>query len=443
MSLLQQAINMGWYAGTRLFGRRSNKAGSAHPRDPVIAAWFGGTSTASGATVTPDSALAVATVYACVRFISESVAMLPLNVNKRLDPRGKERDPKHPLYRILKHRPNRWQSPFEFKRMLTGHAVLRGNGYAEIIGTDTRAVAELWPLHPDLVTPYRDPASGDIAYKYQPQVGPQRIILQAEMLHLRGPSFDGIAGLNPIRLHREAIGLALAGQEAAARQFGNGAQPAGAIKISAALDDEAAGLLVNSWERRHRGPANKERIAVLDGGMEWEQIGMSNEDAQFLQTRKYSRSEIAAIFRVKPHKIGDMEKATFSNIAQENLSSLNDTLMPWIILWEQACERDLLVGAYQETHSVDFLVNALLRGEPESRGIYYSKLSQLGALSPNDIRELEDMNPIGPEGDVYVSPANMTPLALLQAMVDEAVNNRMAEERENGKEDGTPHVHAR
>jgi len=398
---------------------RSSKGSSAHPRDPVLAAWFGGGGTASGMTVTPASALSVSTVWACVRVIAESVAVLPLVVYQRLDPRGKEKAPAHPLYRVLHERPNRWQTPFEFKEMMTAHTVLRGNAYAEIISTDQNPAAELVPLHPDRVMPFRAP-DGRLAYRHQPEKGPQRILLQEEVLHLRGLSSDGVMGHSPVRLHREAIGLALAGEAHAARVFGNSAEPGGAIKVPAVLEDEAARELVTSWERRHKGVDGTRRVAILDGGMEWQQTGMTNEDAQFLQSRKLQRSEIASIFRVPPHKIGDLERATFSNIEQQSIDFVTDTLMPWLVRWQEAIGRDLLTEESRQTYFAGFIVQALLRGDAASRAKWYAAMRQWGAFSANDIRELEDMNPIE-GGDVYLSPANMTPADLLQQMVDEAV----------------------
>jgi HK97 family phage portal protein len=387
--------------------RRAAKGPSAPPRDPAIAEWFGGAATASGVSVTPATALQISTVYACVRVLAESVAMLPLILYNRRPDGGKERDESHPLFEVLHDRPNAWQTSFEFREMMMGHLALRGNAYAEIVPGQTQVVAELLPLHPDRVIPFRAP-DGRIAYKHQSERGPERVLLQDEMFHLRGLSSDGVTGLSPIQLHRESLGLAVATQEHGARLFGNSARPDGVLTVPSVLDEEAEKALIAGWERRHRGSANAHRIDVLDGGMEWKQVGMTSEDAQFLETRKFQRGEIASIFRVPPHKIGDLERATFSNIEQQSIEFVTDTLMPWLVRWEQAISRDLFSPESRRTRFAEFLVAGLLRGDQASRFTAYATARQWGWLSANDIRRLETLNPIE-GGDVYLSPTNMEP----------------------------------
>lgn len=399
-------------------GVRASKVDMGHPRDPVLAAWFGANSdTLSGVNVTPDTALKVSAVWLAVRVLSETLAWIPLDVFKRLPQGAREKDPAHPLFDILRWQPNRWQTAYEFKRMLMGHICLRGNGYAEIIGDGQAAVRELVPLHPDRTVPFRAP-DGQIAYRHQPEKGPQRILLQGEVFHLRGYSDDGIVGLNPIELHREGVGLAMATERHGAALFGNNAAPKGAIKVPAVLTDPAAKELREGWERRHKGVENRGKIAILDGGMEWMQIGMTSEDAEYIATRGFQAVEIARMFRIQPHKLMILDRATFSNIEQQAIEFVTDTMMPHFENWIQAARRDLLTEASRRTHFLDFNVNALLKGDTLSRFQAYAIGRQWGWVSANDVLRKENENPIGDAGDVYLSPANMTPAQLLDQMID-------------------------
>lgn len=387
---------------------RASVVGGSHPRDPVIAAWWGaGANSVSGQPVTPDTAMRVAAVFACVRVISESVAQLPLILYRQLAD-GKERAKDHPLYRILHTRPNRWQTPYEFKRMLTGHAVLRGNGYAAIVSTNGAAVSELIPLHPDRVRPYW--YNGAPAYEYTPVDGPVRYIMNSEMLHLRGYSDDGLVGLNPITLHREAVGLALATEDHGARLFSNGVRPSGVLKMAGHLkDDETRKRFKQSFREAYAGSTKSGETLLLEDGLEWSQVGMTSEDAQFLETRQFQRSEIASIFRVPPHKIGDLSRSTNNNIEDQSKSFIEDTLGPWITGFEQAITRDLIEESLQEELFAEYVLEALLRGNIEARYKAYATGRQWGWLSPNDIRKKENMNPID-DGDEYLKPVNMIPL---------------------------------
>lgn len=398
---------------------RASVVGGAHPRDPVVASWWGGgANSVSGQSVTPDTAMRVAAVFACVRVISESVAQLPLILYRQLTD-GKERAKDHPLYRILHTRPNRWQTPYEFKRMLTGHAVLRGNGYAAIVSKNGAAVSELIPLHPDRVRPYW--YNGAPAYEYTPVDGPVRYIMNSEMLHLRGYSDDGLVGLNPITLHREAVGLALATEDHGARLFSNGVRPSGVLKMAGHLkDDETRKRFKQSFREAYAGSAKSGETLLLEDGLEWSQVGMTSEDAQFLETRQFQRSEIASIFRVPPHKIGDLSRSTNNNIEDQSKSFIEDTLGPWITGFEQAITRDLIEESLQEELFAEFVLEALLRGNIEARYKAYATGRQWGWLSPNDVRKKENMNPIE-DGDEYLKPVNMAPLG--QSVSQDGGNN--------------------
>lgn len=386
---------------------RASVVGGAHPRDPVIAAWWGaGANSVSGQSVTPETAMRVAAVFSCIRVISESLAQLPLVLYRQLAD-GKERAKDHPLYRILHTKPNRWQTPYEFKRMLSGHAALRGNGYAAIQSTNGTAVAELVPLHPDRVRPfwYNDLP----AYEYTPLNGPTRYIMHGEMFHLRGYSDDGLLGVNPISLHREAVGLALATEDHGARLFSNGVRPSGVLKMAGHLkDEETRKRFKQSFREAYAGSAKSGETLLLEDGLDWTQVGMTSEDAQFLETRQFQKSEIASIFRVPPHMIGDLTRSTNNNIEHQSLEFLTHTLGPWITCFEQAVTRDLIPESEQEDLLAEFLADAMLRGDIKTRYAAYAAGRQWGFLSANDIRRKENMNPIE-DGDEYLTPVNMLP----------------------------------
>jgi HK97 family phage portal protein len=405
--------------------RRAVKYAGTPPRDPVVAEWWGGSSgTASGASVTADSAMRVSAVFACVRVLAESVASLPCHLHKRTPDDGKERASGNSLYPVLKTRPNRFQTAFQFWEMAVAHAALRGNGYAEIV-TAPNGRIELIPRHPDRITPFWAP-DGLPAYHYAPLNGPSRTILFGEMFHLAGLSDDGLSGLSPVRLHRESIGLAMATEEHGARLFSNGANPGGVLEHPGILTDEAYKRLKESWSERHAGLSNAHKPAILEEGLKWTALGMSNEDAQFLETRKYQVTDIARIFRVPPHMVNDLDRATFSNIEQQSIDFVVNTLRPWLVRIEQAISRDLILPSQQADYFAEFLIDGLMRGDIQSRYRAYATGRQWGWLSANDIRRLENQNPIE-NGDVYLSPTNMTPANQLSQTPDPSNPNDPAQ----------------
>lgn len=389
-----------------------------HPRDPALAGLFGGGEAASGMVVTADTAMRATAVYACVQYLARSIAAMPLILYRRRADGGKERDHEHPLARVLHDQPNGWQTAFEFRAMLQAHLSLRGNAYARIVSANGVPVAALVPLHPDRVRPLPRRVNGRLAYEHWPVEGGREILLQEEVLHLRGLSLsaDGVLGLSPIDSLREAVGLALAAEAYGARFYRNNARPGVVIKHPGRLSPEAAKRLKESWNSQYAGTANAHKTAVLEEGMELVPIGMTAEQAQFLETRKFQRSEIAALFGVPPHKIGDLERATFSNIEHQAIEVVTDTIRPWAVAWEQALTRDLFTDEMRRTHMVAFNLDGLLRGDIESRYRAYATGRQWGWLSANDVREREDMNRID-GGDLYLAPVNMTPAERLAAAV--------------------------
>lgn len=371
-------------------------------RDPAISHWFGGATSHTGINVTPETAMQVVAVFACVRVISETLASLPWILYKQ-DGRNRVPDIENPLYNVLHRSPNRWQTSFEFREMMQGHLLLRGNAYARKV-SNNMGVTELIPLHPDRVKPFFG-EDGRRWFAYRPPQGEAQIIPPWGMFHVPGFSSDGLSGQSMITLHREAIGLAKATEEHGARVFANGTNLGGLLTHPGHLKEETRKHLAESWSKQYEGIKKAGKTALLEEGLKFEKLGMSNEDAQYLETRKFQITEIARMFRVPPHKIADLDKATFSNIEQQSLEFFQDTMMPWLVRWEQAAERDLIV---RPGNFVKFKEQAILRGDLKSRYESYAIARNWGWMSANDIRELEDMDPIK-GGDVYLSPLNMTP----------------------------------
>lgn len=388
----------------RLFPRKATTT------DKVLAEILRGATSASGANVTSESAMRVAAVYSCVRVISETVASLPLHVYKRLD-NGKERAPTHPLYRLLYREPNPWQTSMEFREMMQAHLCLRGNAYAIVSWNGDRIVRELIPVHPDRVEVTQRPDMS-LVYEIRGAGGGKVAFPQDEILHLRGLSSDGVCGRSVLADAREAIGVAMSTQEYAGRLFANDATPGVVLKHPTRLGPETAKALKASWDSAFGGSANARRTAVLEEGMTIERLSMTSDDSQFLETRKFTRSELAGIFRVPPHLIGDLDRATFSNIEHMGIDFVTHCIRPWLVRWEQALSKALIVAP--DTYFPEFNVDALLRGDIKSRYEAYAVGRNWGWLSANDIRALENLNPIE-QGDEYLHPLNMVPAGSVPA----------------------------
>ncbi len=404
----------------RHLGARSHKVGSAPPRDPVVASWFGGGATASGQTVNADKALSSIWVYACVRVLAETLASVPWNVYRRTDKGGRERDRDHALWPILHDQPNHWQTSFEFREMMMGHTALRGNGYAEIVSTNGNPVSELIPLHPDRVRPFRAP-DRTIVYDYQPPGGPSRIILQHEMFHVRGLSTDGLVGLNPIQLHRETIGEDFAAQDYGARFWADDATPPGILKMAGHFkDDEAAQRFKKSWQEAQSG-VNRHKTAVLEEGMDYQAIGLNHVDAEYIEGRKFGGLQIARMFRMVPHIIAILDRSTNNNIEHQGIEFVTHTMQPWFVRWEQAARRDLFTEAGRRTHFNEFLLDGLLRGDTKARREFYHSGVLDGWMTRNEVRAKENLNHI--EGlDEPLVPVNMTLSDALKDLIEENTN---------------------
>lgn len=378
---------------------------SAEPRGPTDDFWYMplGGMTAAGVRVSSDQAMRLTIVYACVKVLAETVAQLPLILYRRLD-RGKERAINHPLYHLIARRPNSMQTSFEWREMLQGHLALRGNAYSEILTKGSRIIG-LQPHHPDLVRVEEIPGSWRYMVKDKPN-GPERVLLRDEMLHLRGLASSGIMGLNPIEMEREAIGFAIAAQDHGARFYQNGAIFPGWIEHPAHFKDpEARRKFRENWQESQTS-RRLFSTPVLEYGMKYHEIPIKHTDAQYLETRKFENEDVARIFRMQPHKVGILERATNNNIEHQGIEFATDTMMPWLVRWEQRLSESLLTADEQEEYFFEFLVDGLLRGDAAARSDYYNKGIQDGWLTRNEVRELENRNPL-PGLDEPLEPLNM------------------------------------
>ncbi|MCY7142869.1 phage portal protein [Streptococcus gordonii] len=372
--------------------------------------------TTSGKTVNERTALQTTAVYACVRILSETIASLPLHVYRYTEG-GKTKDTEHVLYTLLHDEPNPDMTSFVFRETLMSHLLIWGNAYAQILRDRSGQVIGLYPLLPDQMSVHRS-EKGKLYYVYNRyeednpnfQEKGSIVLSQEEVLHIPGLGFDGLIGYSPIALAKNAVGMTLACEEYGASFFSNGANPGGVLEHPGILKDP--GKVRDSWNAVYQGTRNAHKVAVLEEGMSYKQIGIPPEEAQFLETRKFQINEIARLFRIPPHMVGDLEKSSFSNIEQQSLEFVKYTLDPWVVRFEQALKKSLLLPEEKKTHFIKFNVDGLLRGDYQSRMNGYAIGRQNGWLSTNDIRKLEELNPIPSEegGDLYLINGNMTKL---------------------------------
>ena len=384
--------------------------------------YFGGTT--SGKAVTERSAMQMTAVYSCVRILAEAVAGLPLHLYRYKEDGGKEKALDHPLYLLLHDEPNPEMSSFVFRETLMTHLLLWGNAYAQIIRNGKGEVIALYPLMPNRMVVDRD-IHGQLYYQYTRSTeeaptmkGVTVNLPPSDVLHIPGLGFDGLVGYSPIAMAKNAIGMAIACEEYGAKFFANGAAPGGVLEHPGTIKDPQR--VRESWQSTFGGSGNSNKIAVLEEGMKYTPIGISPEQAQFLETRKFQINEIARIFRVPPHMVGDLEKSSFSNIEQQSLEFVKYTLEPWLVRWEQSIQRTLLSPEEKKSYFAKFNVEGLLRGDYASRMSGYATARQNGWMSANDIRELENLDRIPTEdgGDLYLINGNMLPLGNAGAFAD-------------------------
>jgi HK97 family phage portal protein len=349
---------------------------------------LGGQLTKAGVGVDPTTALAMPTVYACIRVLSEAVASLPLVLYEK---KGRNREPAvdHPLYRLLHDQPNPDQSSFIWRELVMAHLAGWGNHYSLINRTTHNRVAELIPVHPQQISPVI--RNGRKLYEFRPTSAPQTLLTTDQVLHVQGISYDGVSGWSPIRLHRESIGWGLATQEFSAQFFGNGAQPRGVLSHPGTVADPEK--LRQQWDAAYSGE-NRQRVAVLSQGMDYKQISVSPDDAQFEQTRALQVSEICRIFKVPPTFVQDFSRATWSNAEHSDLAFVKHTLVPWLTRIEAALNATLIDDAQQGRFFFKFKAQGLLRGDNAGRAAFYTAGITSGWLTRNEARELEDLDPL-------------------------------------------------
>lgn len=380
--------------------------------------------TSAGRPVTERSAMQMTAVYGCVRILAEAIAGLPLHLYRYKDGGGKEKAVDHSLYRLLHDEPNPEMTSFVFRETLMTHLLLWGNAFAQVVRNGLGEVIGLYPLQPNRMSVGRDLDTKQLYYEYQTTwdepAGEYKIIrlTPSDVLHIPGLGFDGLVGYSPIAMAKNAIGLAQATEDYGASFFANGAAPGGVLEHPGTIKDPSR--VRESWQATFGGPGNGNKVAVLEEGMKYTPISVSPEQSQFLETRKFQVGEIARIFRIPPHMIGDLEKSSFSNIEQQSLEFVKYTLDPWVIRWEQAISRTLLTSREKTELFVKFNVEGLLRGDYQSRMEGYAVARQNGWMSANDIRELENLDRIeaADGGDLYLVNGNMLPLPMAGAYAD-------------------------
>ena len=389
---------------------RNSTSGSAYR-------FFMGSST-SGKRVNERSAMQMTAVYSCVRILSEAVAGLPLHLYQYTDKGSKEKAVDNPLYFLLHDEPNTEMTSFVFRETLMTHLLLWGNAYSQIIRNGKGEAVGLYPLMPDRMTVGRD-EKGRLYYEYMVSNDDAKTLKDGmvrlspyDVLHIPGLGFDGLVGYSPIAMVKNAIGLAIAAEEYGSKFYANRATPSGILEYPGTVKEPDK--VRESWNAGFGGSSNAHKIAVLEEGMKYTPISISPNEAQFLETRKFQINEIARIFRVPPHMVGDLEKSSFSNIEQQSLEFVKYTLEPWLVRWEQAMQRALIPQDDKSKYFIKFNVDGLLRGDYQSRMQGYATARQNGWMSANDIRELENLDRIPAEdgGDLYLINGNMMPLSM-------------------------------
>lgn len=386
----------------RLFGGKRSEAAFGENLANWLASQGVGV-TESGAYVNEHSAINLPTVYACVRVLAESVASMPLMVYSR-DENGKTVATNHLLYHVLHDEPNKEMTSFAYRETMMAHLCLWGNSYSEIQFNYAGLPCALWPLRPDWMKISRD-AQGNLVYTFDSPYTGTRHLDHAQVLHIPGLGFDGLIGYSPITIQRESLGLSQAAQDYAARFFGNDSTPGGYLQTAAPMTDEKKKIdMAKTWVEAHSGH-NQHKIAILDGGLDYKSIALNAEDAQLLATREFQRSEIAGWFRVPAHKINDLTHATFSNVEHLGMEFVTDALMPWAVRLEQGFNR-MLFPTYK--YFAEFKMDGFMRGDMASRYAAYAVARGWGWMSADEIRSLENMNPLPDgKGKVYLQPLNM------------------------------------
>lgn len=386
--------------------------------------------TTSGERVTADSALRISAAWACSRLISEAVAMLPAIVYKRLGDGGKERASGHPLYNVLHDQPNRKQTAFEFVDMMQMHVLNRGSAFAKIKSGPRGPIDRLIPIHPDRVT-VEDIDEETVRYQVVERDGSTKTYLDDEIMHVRGLSLDGTQTVSVMTYARESMGLATAAEKYGARLFKNGANPGGVLQHPGQLSEDAQIRLSDQVARQTTGE-NQHKLLVLEEGMKYEKVAFTPNDSQMLQTREFQAEEVCRFYKVPPVMVGLTSKSTSwgSGIAELSQGFVTYTLMPWLVRWQQVFSKDLILAS--EMYFVEFVTEALLRGDIEKRYKAYAVGRNWGWLATNEIRKAENMNPKSNGDDDYLVPGNMSLQDQNNALYPDQNQGQPVDQKQNG-----------
>lgn len=403
--LLDRLNLFGWGRGAVAMERVSRRDFD----NEILGALVGWRETVAGERITDAEALKQSVVFACRRFITGNLGQLPHRVFERTGEDSAVLSIAHPAHKVLARRPNPEMGPLQFKEVLTGHGMMSGNGYAEIVRNRRDEVMELWPIHPSRMTPTR--VAGNLRYFYTNDAGKTISMDPMDVFHLRGFG-DGVVGINVVEHAAETIGWARATELFGSAFFGNGVHASGALEIPPDIEmsTDAMNEMKKEFLDRRRGARRGLLPIFLDRGIKWIQFGGKNNDAQFIETLNFQVNQIARYFGVPPHKVNDLSRATFSNIIEQSIEVIQDTIMPWVKRFEEEADYKLLLNS--DAHYTKFNLNALMRGDPKSRAEFYRVMWMIGAMSPNDVRKLEEMNPYE-GGDVYVMQGQMVPVPML------------------------------
>ena len=378
------------------FRFRGGPRADSDDRSPWGSFWFEPVTmrTVSGARISSESAMRLSAVYACVRILAESMASLPFILYRPGQSGGKVALRNHWLYRLFYIRPNQFQNPFEWREMLMGHLALRGNAFCRIVSNAKGEITDLIPIHPDRISLVLSQNSADeYSYRIIDRLGNQLVLPRGAVWHLRGLSSDGMLGLSPIEMARESVGLALSAQDYGARFFDNDAKPTGGwIEYAGTFKDKPARDNFRESYQNAQGAMNRGKVLVLEAGMKYHEVGVTNKEAQFLELRKFQVTDIARLFRVPPHMIADLDRATNNNIEQQSIEFVRYTMRPWAERWEASIRSDLMLD--DEGLDCEFDFAALMRGDANSRATYYSAMVSMGALTRNEVRVAENYTPL-------------------------------------------------
>lgn len=372
-----------------------------------IRGWSGGYQSTAGVTISDTSAMRVAAAWRCIQIISSVISSLPFDLVERVGESERRPAEGHPMRDVMTVRPNDWQTPQEFKKMLQMHLLLRGNAYARKVKLGRQIVA-LIPIRPDRVQVEQE-IDGRLLYRVTRQDGRELMMRSGDLLHIRGMTLDGITGLSPLSYMREALGLSIQGERAASKLFVNGSFTAGILKHPRKLSPEVFNRLKESWRSSDGSLEDAGSTRILEEGMEYEKLSMSASDAQFLQMRDFQRYDIAMFFGVPPHMIGATEKQTSwgSGIEQQNIGFVQYTINDWFVAWQEALKRDTLDPREQSRYDFRFYPQGLLKGDQKTQWSAFVQGLQWGVYSPDEVRAMLDMNPRPDgKGGEYLDPPN-------------------------------------